>query len=268
LRSLLPLKTRWKSKSINNYFGIGVDGHISLIFDELRRKYPVLFFSQTINKFLYMMVGIFYFFILKQQELQGKKPQLNSGRARQRADDLEARKVKRLRELDSEADLVNQAPRVVAAALILPQGLVDRLLDRPGTEAVDPEVKKETDRRAIAAVMSAERSIGRVPVEQSHNNPGFDILSEDPVTGMVFQIEVKGHRPETREVNVHARQVRQAQQNPERFRLAIVLVPDEAGALPSVSYFIRPFDGYDLHFAQTGVPLSVAELAPHALEPQ
>lgn len=69
LRSLLPLKTRWTSKSINNYFGIGVDGHISLIFDELRRKYPVLFFSQTINKFLYMLVGIFYFFILKQQEL-------------------------------------------------------------------------------------------------------------------------------------------------------------------------------------------------------
>lgn len=205
---------------------------------------------------------------LKQQELQGKKPQLNSGRARQRADDLEVRKTKRLRELDSEADLVNQAPRVVAAALILPQGLVDRLLDKPETEAVDPEVKKETDRRAVAAVMSAERSIGRVPVEQSHNNPGFDILSEDPVTGMVFQIEVKGHRPGTKEINVHARQVRQAQQNPERFRLAIVLVPDEPGVAPSVSYFIRPFNGYDLHFAQTGVPLSVAELAPHALEPQ
>jgi SNF2 family DNA or RNA helicase len=205
---------------------------------------------------------------LKQQELQGKKPQLNSGRARQRADDLEARKTKRFRELDAEADLVNQAPRVVAAALILPQGFVNRLLNKTVADAVDPEVAKETDRRAVAAVMSAERSIGRVPVEQAHNNPGFDILSEDPITGMVYQVEVKGHRPGTKEVNVHARQVRQAQQNPERFRLAIVLVPNVAGEVPAVSYFVRPFDGYDLHFAQTYVPLSVAGLAPHALEPQ
>lgn len=88
------------------------------------------------------------------------------------------------------------------------------------------------------------------------------------MTGMVYQVEVKGHRPGTEEVKVHARQVRQAQQNPERFRLAVVLVPNEAGEVPSVSYFVRPFDGYDLHFAQTYVPLSVAGLAPHALEPQ
>ena len=70
LRSLLPLKSKLTTKSISNYFGIGVDGHISLIFDELRTKYPALFFSQTINKFMYMLVGIFYFLILKQKDLQ------------------------------------------------------------------------------------------------------------------------------------------------------------------------------------------------------
>ena len=69
LRSLLPPKSKWTKKIITNYFGIGVDGHISLIFDELRSKYPVLFFSQTINKFLYMLVGIFYFLIHKQKDL-------------------------------------------------------------------------------------------------------------------------------------------------------------------------------------------------------
>ncbi len=204
---------------------------------------------------------------LKQQELHGKKPRLNSGRARQRADDLEARKARRLRELDIEADLVNQAPTVVAAAVVVPQGLIDQLVGVQVT-AIDPEVAAETDRRAVAAVIAVERGLGRNPVEQDHNNPGFDILSEDPRSGMVFQIEVKGHRPDTPEVKVRARQVRQAKQNPERFRLAVVRVPHEPAGEPMVSYFVRPFDTYELHFAQTYVPLDVANLMPSAVEPQ
>ncbi|MHB8464239.1 MAG: helicase-related protein [Acidimicrobiales bacterium] len=204
---------------------------------------------------------------LKQQELHGKKPRLNSGRARQRADDLEARKARRLRELDIEADLVNHAPTVVAAALVIPQGLVDHV-DSGLPIEIDPEVAKDTDRRAVATVMAAERALGRMPVEQDHNNPGFDILSEDPATGMVYQIEVKGHRPDTPEIKVRARQVRQAKQNPERFRLAVVRVPHEAEGASTVAYFIRPFDMYELHFAQTYVPLDVADLMTSAVEPQ
>jgi hypothetical protein len=204
---------------------------------------------------------------LKQQELHGKKTRLNSGRARQRADDLEARKTRRLRELDIEADLVNHAPTVVAAALVIPQGLVEQLQGTTRVE-IDPEIAKETDQRAVAAVLGVERSLGRNPVEQDHNNPGFDILSEDPRTGMVFQIEVKGHRPDNPEVKVRARQVRQAKQNPERFRLAIVRVPNVPDVEPTVSYFVRPFDSYELHFAQTYVPLNVADLLPYAVEPQ
>lgn len=204
---------------------------------------------------------------LKEQELHGKKPRLNSGRARQRADDLEARKTRRLRELEVESDLVNHAPTVVAAAMVIPQGLVDRLSGRLPSE-MDQEVAKETDRRAVAAVMATERALGREPVEQAHNNPGFDILSEDPRTGVVYQIEVKGHRPDTPEIKVRGPQVRQAKQNPERFRLAVVRVPHEPDGRPAVSYFIRPFDTYELHFAQAYVPLNVADLMPYAVEPQ
>jgi superfamily II DNA or RNA helicase len=204
---------------------------------------------------------------LKQQELHGKKPRLNSGRARQRADDLEARKARRLRELDLEADLVNHAPTVVAAALVIPRGLTDRLAGS-ATPEPDQELIADTDRRAVVAVMAAERALGRDPVEQDHNNPGFDILSEDVRTGIVYQIEVKGHRPDTPEIKVRARQVRQAKQNPERFRLAVVRVPNEPGGAATVSYFIRPFDTYELHFAQTYVPLDVANLMPYAVKPQ
>jgi hypothetical protein len=203
---------------------------------------------------------------LKEQELHGKKPRLNSGRARQRADDLEARKARRLRELDIEADLVNHAPTVVGAALVLPQGLIDRLSGGEVDE-IDQDVAAETDRLAVAAVLTAERALGRIPVEQAHNNPGFDILSTDPITGVVYQIEVKGHRPDTREIKVRGPQVRQAKQNPDRFRLAVVRVPNETDIAPRVHYFLRPFDSYELHFAQTYLPLDVVAIAPHGQEP-
>lgn len=204
---------------------------------------------------------------LKAKELQGKKGNLNSGRARARADELEVRKSRRFNELNAESDLVNHAPVVVTAALIVSQALLNRF---SGVEAaiVDPEVAKETDRRAVAAVMAAERSIGRNPVEQDHNNPGFDILSTDPNTETIYFIEVKGHRPDTTEIHVSASQIRKAKMNPERFRLAVVRVPNEPDAQPSIGYFVRPFDGYEPHFAQTYVPLQVAELAPHGLAPQ
>lgn len=204
---------------------------------------------------------------LKQQELHGKKPRLNSGRARQRADDLDARKQRRMRELDAEADLVNQPPTVVAAALVIPQGLLDRLNGLPSDPA-QPVDTTETDRRAVEAVKAVERSLGRIPDEQPHNNPGFDILSLDPVTGVRYFIEVKGHLPSTTEIKVRARQVRQAIQNPERFRLAVASVPTDPLAEPVVYYFVHPFDGYELHFAQTYVPLDVAELIASAVEPQ
>ena len=51
---------------------------------------------------------------LKALELKGKKPRINSGRARQRADDLEARLESRRRELDLEAGCQHGTGRVGA----------------------------------------------------------------------------------------------------------------------------------------------------------
>lgn len=204
---------------------------------------------------------------LKSQELQGKRPRLNSGRARTRADELEARKGQRLRELDQESDLINHAPVVITAAIIISQGMLNRLSGKMDS-VIDPEVARETDRRAVEAVMKAEQAINRIPEEQDHNNPGFDILSTDPVTGTIYFIEVKGHRPGTPEIHVSASQIRKAKMNPERFRLAVVKVPNEVNEIPLVRYYLRPFDGYEPHFAQTYVPLKVVDLQPHGLDPQ
>jgi len=205
--------------------------------------------------------------VLKAQELAGKKPRLNSGRARARADDLEARMVRRRLELDMESGLHNSPPTIVAAALIVPQGLIDKLSgEAPAVDAAAD--KMETDRRAVAAVVEAERALGRNPEPQTHSNPGFDVLSVDPATGIHYFIEVKGHLPQTTEISVSAQQVQKAKGNPERWRLAVVSVPNEPDAEPTVQYLLEPFQDVTLHFAQTKVPMNVANLLEAAGEPR
>lgn len=190
----------------------------------------------------------------------------NSAQAARRADELEARLDRRERELDREADLHSNPPNIVGAALVIPQGLLDALAGHP-PDPGDVATKMETDRRAVAAVMEAERRLGRLPEEMTHTNPGYDIHSIDPETGIHYYIEVKGHLPDTTEIHVSHTQVTEAKTNPERWRLAIASVPAEHRLAPTVRYLSRPFENYDLHFAQTSVPLNVAQILQVAEEP-
>ena len=203
---------------------------------------------------------------LKAKELSGKKPKISSGRARARADELEARMTRRRLDLDKQENLHNNPPTVVAAALVIPQGLLDAFAGQPP----DPEAaadKMETDRRAVAAVVAVERALGRNPEPQHHSNPGYDILSIDPVTGTNYFIEVKGHLPRTPEISVSAAQVQKAKGDPDHWRLAVVAVPDEPDGEPTVSYLVEPFRDVTLHFAQTKVPLNVTQLLQAAGDP-
>ena len=150
--------------------------------------------------------------------------------------------------------------------MVVPQGLLDKLTGQPD-RYVDPAIKAETDRRAVAAVMKAERRLGRVPEEQHHTNPGYDILSTDPTTGVCYFIEVKGHLPQTEQITVSRRQVGKAHNNPERWRLAVVSVPENPNAEPAVHYLVEPFRDVSLHPAQTNVPLDVSKLITLARAP-
>jgi len=65
---------------------------------------------------------------LKERELSGRNhSHLNSGLARQRADDLAGRLQKRLAELEQERKLSPLPPVVVGGALIVPYGLLAKL---------------------------------------------------------------------------------------------------------------------------------------------
>ncbi len=203
---------------------------------------------------------------IKTQELAGGKPRINSGRARARADELETRLARRRLELDMEADLHSSPPNIVAAALIIPQGLLDQLAGTP-PDPKETADKMETDRRAVAAVLAAEQALGRIPEAQAHSNPGFDVLSVDPATGTHYFIEVKGHLPRTTEISVSAQQVQKARSNPDRWRLAVVSVPDDSDTEPAVHYLVDPFRDYTLHFAESKLSLSVADLLTAAGAP-
>lgn len=56
-------------KVFNNYFGIGVDGAVALAFSEFRRKFPIIFFHQLINKMWYAIVGLITFLFHKRFDL-------------------------------------------------------------------------------------------------------------------------------------------------------------------------------------------------------
>ena len=204
----------------------------------------------------------------------GRTERPNSDQLRERAKDLERRLEERLLELDQERHLNNNPPYIVGAALIVPQGLIDKAVGYEPTEEEAKQAKQaeadrmETDRRAIAAVLATEKSLGRVPEAQNHSNPGYDILSVDPRTGTHYFIEVKGHLPQTKEITVSAPQVQKAKSNPERWRLAVVSVSDEASTEPEVKYLVEPFKKVTMHFAQTKLSLKVKDLLKEAVEPQ
>ena len=85
------------------------------------------------------------------------------------------------------------------------------------------------------------------PQVQDHGNPGYDILSRDPDTDMLYFIEVKGHLQQTTDIHVSAAQVNKAKANPERWRLAVVSVPDDDEEEPRVSYLVDPFEDRHNH---------------------
>ena len=130
---------------------------------------------------------------LKDQELAGRvNAKLNSGLARQRADDLAGRLQKRLAELEQERKLSALPPVVLGGAMIVPVGLLRTL---SGESAAAPTFAIDTERSemlAMEAVMEAERQLGYVPRDVSDQNLGYDIESSIPGTGALRFIEVKG----------------------------------------------------------------------------
>ena len=199
---------------------------------------------------------------LRLQEEAGKTPKLNSERARQRADELQARLQKRMEELEQERQLSAQPPIVIGGALIMPAGLLAKL--RGASESALDAHARETRRIelvAMAAVMAHERALGYVPRDVSAEKCGYDIESQVPGAGKLRFLEVKGRVKGAETVTVTKNEILTALNKPEEFILAVVAVDGETADTPR--YLAQPFTR-EPDFGVTSVTYSLAELLAKA----
>ena len=187
---------------------------------------------------------------LKEQELAGKNPRMNSGRARARADELEGRLAERMAALDAELDISPQPPIISGGALIIPAGLLERERGEITEEGVLDRARdtERVDAAAVAAVLAAEEGLGRSAREMAHHNKGYDIESVNADGSLLF-IEVKGRIEGAPTVSVSRSQIGVGRNKPDQFVLALAQVPAD-GSAAEVRYLRRPFaEMGEPHFA-------------------
>lgn len=165
---------------------------------------------------------------LKLQEQAGKtNARLNSAKARQRADELEARLHRRMDELAKERQLAALPPVVTGGALVIPGGLLARLKgDRQQEAGLFARERKRVEMLGMQAVMQVERRQGHEPRDVSDQNLGWDIESKDGQTGRLRFIEVKGRIASATTVTVTRNEILASFNKPDAYILAIVRVPD------------------------------------------
>jgi superfamily II DNA or RNA helicase len=177
---------------------------------------------------------------LEMQEQAGKiNAKINSTKARNRADELQARLQKRLEELQQERRLSPLPPIVIGGALIVPIGLLQQLQGIPNSEIQTfAKERKRIEQIAMLAVMENERKLGYEPRDVSADKCGYDIESKIPETGKLRFIEVKGRVAGATTVTVTKNEIITALNKPDNFILALVQVD---GNNPTIYYVDKPF---------------------------
>jgi len=203
---------------------------------------------------------------LKDQELAGRvNAKLNSGLARQRADELTARLQKRLTELEQERKLSPLPPVVLGAALIVPAGLLRKLQGKESS--VPPDFARETEHSehlAMNAIMESERQLGNAPRDVSDQNLGYDIESAIPGTGLLRFIEAKGRIRGAKTVTITKNEILTGLNKPDEFILALCLIDGENVEIRHVRKpFVREPD-----FGATSVNYNLDELLARSTECQ
>jgi superfamily II DNA or RNA helicase len=201
---------------------------------------------------------------LKSLELAGRaNAKLNSGNARQRAVDLEGRLKARLLELEKERQLNKQPPVIVGGALVIPECLLNRLLDRSGPDEGDELLRKKIERIAMETVLRLEQELGFHPRDVSEEKAGYDIESLNPRNGRLRFIEVKGRKADASTVTVTRNEVLTALNKPEDFILAIVRIN---GNQIEPAYVRKPFTN-DVDFSVESLNFKMGDLLSQATKP-
>jgi len=202
---------------------------------------------------------------LKDQELAGKaNAKVNSGLARQRADELTARMQKRLSELEQERKLSALPPIVLGGAMIVPAGLLRKATGQGQTTPPDFAIDTEhSELLAMNAVMDAERRLGFVPRDVSDKNLGYDVESSIPGTGLLRFLEVKGRIKGAKTLTITKNEILTGLNKPDEFILAIALIEADNA---EVRYVRKPF-ATEPDFKATSVNYDLPSLLAQAQEP-
>ncbi len=180
--------------------------------------------------------------VAQEQEQAGKKPRESQTSLMLKAGDLEGRRASRLALLDRQMEMQATPPRVVTAVLLLPLSAVEA--EVPAEAPMRAVATKEVERRGVDLVLASEYALGRTPVEQAFNNPGFDVLSQansaDPI-----RIEVKARLAGADDFFVTHNEVLTALNSAPRYRLALVRVDPRGAERDEVRYLENPFAGFE-----------------------
>lgn len=178
---------------------------------------------------------------LRLQEQAGKTPRLNSSKAAARADELSARLRRRTNELEKEKHVSALAPNILGGALIVPQGLLNKLSNITPLSLSSEMIDTETSERlAMDAVMSIERKLGGDPKDVGDQKLGWDIESRITETGRLKLIEVKGRVIDADTITITKNEILKGFNMPDNFVLAICLIRDSS--VQSVYYVRNPFE--------------------------
>jgi SNF2 family DNA or RNA helicase len=198
---------------------------------------------------------------LKAQEQAGKtNARLNSGEARKRADELQARLQRRMEEIQRERQLSPLPPVVLGGLLVVPIGLIRAIGGLPQTTAQTTVDTHAAAARAREIIMEVERGLGFRPVDREFEKLGYDIESAIPGTGRLRFIEVKGRIAGADTVTVTKNEILYSLNKPDDFILALV---EFDGADHRVHYVRRPFQR-EPDFGVTSVNYGFAELIERA----
>jgi hypothetical protein len=201
---------------------------------------------------------------LKQKEAAGRtNAKLNSQMAARRAEELQARMQKRLAELEDERLISAMPPLVVGGAIVIPRGLLDRLMSKTsGMISSDAMARKKIEMAAMKAVMDIEIELGYIPCDVSAEKCGYDVESFIPqekrgADGNPLRfIEVKGRAKGAGTVTITKNEMLTAFNKPDEYILAIVEVD---GTSTATTYLKRPFRERP-DFAATSVNYDIEEL--------
>lgn len=201
---------------------------------------------------------------LKLREQAGKPgARLNSQEARRRADELQARLERRLAELEREAQIAALPPVVLGGAVVVPAGLLARMMGQPAPIHTPPVDTQAAAARARAIVMETERQLGFEPVDREFERLGYDIESRDPATGRLRFLEVKGRVAGADTVTVTRNEILTSLNKPEDYILAIVTFEEDG--THRLYYVRRPF-GREPDFGVTSVNYELSSFLSQAEE--